>query len=345
MRTRAKQVSRWLTRSFVMIYLVAGGLLLIGCRGVQSALDPAGPQASRIGKLWWFLFAVCLAVYACVVGFLLYAVLRSRRPDAASAEADVERRMNIVVTGAVIGTAVILFVFLIVSVVTGRAVSALPNNAVTIEVVGHQWWWEVHYPDPMASQTVVTANELHVPVGQPVILKVTSYDVIHSFWIPNLQGKIDLIPSHINTVWFQADRPGVFRGQCAEFCGLQHANMAFIVVAEPPEQFHAWLDQQRRPAAEPTDPVQQQGKRVFLSSPCVLCHTIRGTGAFGQVAPDLTHLASRQRIAAGTLPNTRGHLAGWIVDSQNIKPGNRMPPMTLTPDNLEALLAYLASLN
>jgi cytochrome c oxidase subunit 2 len=191
---------------------------------------------------------------------------------------------------------------------------------------------------------VITANEIHIPVGQPVEFQLKSRDVIHSFWVPTLHGKRDLIPRHVTTMTLQADRPGVYRGQCAEFCGYQHAHMAILVVAEPLEQFAAWLEHQRRPAAEPSDARQQRGQEVFLSAPCVMCHTIRGTLAGGRVAPDLTHIAGRHTLAAGTLPNTPGHLAGWIIDPQHIKPGNRMPAHSLNADDLQALLAYLGSL-
>jgi cytochrome c oxidase subunit II len=177
-----------------------------------------------------------------------------------------------------------------------------------------------------------------------VLLRLTSHDVIHSFWVPNLQGKRDLIPGHETSLWLQADHPGVFRGQCAEFCGHQHAHMAFLVIAEPPDQFAAWLEQQRRPAVPPTDAASKRGQEVFLSGACVLCHAIQGTAALADVAPDLTHVAGRRTIAAGTLPNSRGHLAGWIVDPQQIKPGNKMPPNNLGGQDLQALLAYLGSL-
>jgi cytochrome c oxidase subunit 2 len=218
------------------------------------------------------------------------------------------------------------------------------KNAVTIEVTGQQWWWQVRYLDPDPSKIFVTANEIHIPVGQPVTIKLRSTDVIHSFWVPNLVGKKDLIPGHDAVLWLQADKPGVFRGQCAEYCGLQHAHMAFWVVAEPPTRFAAWLNQQRGEAVQPSTSSEQRGQQVFLSSPCIMCHTIQGTPAGATVGPDLTHIASRSYIAAGTLPNTRGQLAGWIVDSQAIKPGNRMPPNSLNPDDLQALLDYLQSL-
>jgi cytochrome c oxidase subunit 2 len=193
-------------------------------------------------------------------------------------------------------------------------------------------------------QNVTTANEIHVPVGRPVVFEVTSRDVIHSFWAPNLNGKKDLIPGYQRSLWFKADTPGVYRGQCAEFCGHQHAKMAFFIVAEPPAQFAAWLDAQRKPAPQPTDSVAHRGLQVFLASPCVMCHAIQGTSAGATFGPNLTHLASRRTIAAGTLPNTRGNLAGWIVDPQRIKPGANMPPNGLHPQDLQALLTYLQGL-
>jgi cytochrome c oxidase subunit 2 len=173
---------------------------------------------------------------------------------------------------------------------------------------------------------------------------LTSTDVIHSFWVPSLHGKMDLIPTHQNTIWMRADRPGAFRGQCAEFCGLQHANMGLLVVAEPPAEFEAWRRAQVAPARVPHTPDEVRGQAAFTSLPCALCHSIRGTPAGGRTGPDLTHLATRRTIAAGTLPNTRGHLAGWIVDPQGIKPGNAMPQSLLEPDDLQALVSYLGSL-
>ena len=213
-----------------------------------------------------------------------------------------------------------------------------------MRVTGHQWWWQVDYQDPIHSRRLTTANEIHVPVGRRVRLEVRSADVIHSFWAPNLHGKIDLIPGYGGATSFRADRAGVYRGRCAEYCGLQHAKMDFVIVAEPPERFAAWYEAQLRSAPAPADTLQQKGQQVFLSKGCALCHTIRGTPAGSRVGPDLTHLASRRTIAAGTLPNTRGHLAGWVSDPQKIKPGVKMPPNQLASDELHALLDYLQSL-
>jgi cytochrome c oxidase subunit 2 len=218
------------------------------------------------------------------------------------------------------------------------------SSALSIAVTGHQWWWEIEYEDGVASRRMRTANEIHLPIGRPVVIKVTSRDVIHSFWVPNLQGKRDLIPGYTTAIWLQADRPGIFRGQCAEFCGLQHAHMAFDVVAETEAEFERWLQGRRQSAREPQNAVERQGHEVFMTTRCASCHTVRGTAANGQIAPDLTHVASRSTLGAGTLPNTPEHLAAWIRDPQASKPGNQMPPNPLSSEQARALLAYLATL-
>jgi cytochrome c oxidase subunit 2 len=194
------------------------------------------------------------------------------------------------------------------------------------------------------AQWVFTANELHVPVGRPVVLKVTSRDVIHSLWIPNLQGKRDLIPGYTTAIWIEADHPGVFRGQCAEFCGVQHAHMALDVVAETQDQFDRWLAAMRAPARDTSDATARRGRDVFMSARCAACHTIRGTDAAGSIAPDLTHIAARRTLGASTLPNTAEHLADWIRNPQHAKPGNQMPPNPLSDDDLHALVTYLGTL-
>jgi cytochrome c oxidase subunit 2 len=242
-------------------------------------------------------------------------------------------------------TVVVLFVLLVASVWTGRAIASPgPTSAVIVNLTGHQWWWEAEYEDAVPSQRVRTANELHIPTGRPVVLKVTSHDVIHSFWVPNLHGKRDLIPGYTTAIWLQADRPGIYRGQCAEFCGYQHARMALFVIAEPDGDYQKWIANQRKAAVEPSSDVESRGRDVFLESTCRQCHTIRGTIAGATAGPDLTHLSSRGTIAAGTLPNRRGQLAGWILDSQSIKPGNRMPPHGIPGQDLQALVSYLESL-
>jgi cytochrome c oxidase subunit 2 len=311
----------------------------------QSMLGAAGPHAAGVESLWWLFFWITAGVYVLVMIALLVAVLRHRRPvDPRDPAAS--RRAGVVITGATGVTLVLLFVLLISSVRTGRySIQGLADPShLNIKLTGNQWWWNVEYESTIASQRVRTANEIHIPTGRPVLLKLRSSDVIHSFWVPNLAGKKDLIPGHETELWIQADRPGVYRGQCAEFCGPQHAHMALAVVAEPADKYAAWLDAQRRPAAEPQDQIAKRGRDVFLSGPCVMCHSIRGTGAGGRTAPDLTHLGSRLTLAAGTVPNTPGHLAGWITDAQGIKPGNRMPTIGIGGEDLQALLKYLQTL-
>jgi cytochrome c oxidase subunit II len=317
-----------------------------GFGGAQSALAPAGEQAARIEAHWWWLFAVATAVYVVVVAALLWAAARGRRRHREGAPVVERHRGMLLAVGASTGiTVAILLVFLVYSFLTGRAMAAMPpENALTIDLVGHQWWWEVQYIDPDPSKRVRTANEIHIPVGRPVRFRLASRDVIHSFWVPNLSGKRDLTPGHDAETWFVADTPGVYRGQCAEFCGHQHAKMALLVIAVPPDEFNEWYARSLAPSATPTDSVALRGQEVFLGGSCIMCHTIAGTPAASNLGPDLTHLASRRTIAAGSLPNTRGHLAGWIVDPQGIKPGVRMPANQLDPEDLQALLVYLESL-
>jgi len=257
-----------------------------------------------------------------------------------------EQRLTRTVAAGILATVLILFGLLIASVGTGKAISNLANkkNGMTIEVIGNQWWWYVRYLDDQADQIVVTANEIHIPTGRPVRIRGTSNDVIHSFWVPNLHGKRDLIPSRITDEWIQADQAGRYRGQCAEFCGMQHAHMALWVIAESPAEFEKWKRRQLEPAIEPSNPTTRLGRVVFEKYACVYCHSIRGTLANGQVAPDLTHFASRYTLAAGTLPNTKGNLAGWIVDPQTIKPGNHMATLNVQPEELQPLIEYLETL-
>jgi cytochrome c oxidase subunit II len=306
---------------------------------LQSVLSPSGPQAAHIERLWWLMFWVSTAVFVIVTVMVVGAIVSRRRPPAR------DEALNAGVTIAVGATVLTLFVLLVASIWTGRAVASLgAESAVTINLIGHQWWWEAEYEEAVPSYRFRTANELHIPVGRPVVLKVTSRDVIHSFWVPNLHGKRDLVPGYTTAIWIQADTPGVYRGQCAEFCGIQHARMALYVTAESNDDFERWKMNQRREAAAPSNEVQRRGRDVFLHSTCTQCHTIRGTIAGATMGPDLTHLASRGTLAAGTLPNNRGHLAGWIADAQTVKPGNHMPPNSLQAGDMNALLTYLESL-
>jgi cytochrome c oxidase subunit 2 len=311
----------------------------------ESAFDPAGIQASRIGDLWWFMFWTSSVIWVIVVGFVLFAVRRGRSSDRPLPERAGEQTMK---RGVIIATALsvtVLVVTVVYSVATGSAMASLPSdNALRIKVTGHQWWWEFEYEDSVPAHTLVTANEIHVPVGEPIQLVGTSRDVIHSLWAPNLFGKKDMIPGKATAMWFRVDRPGTYRGQCAEFCGHQHAKMAVVIIAESREKFDTWYKQQLQPAAPPSDSLSAVGQTVFMSKGCPLCHTVGGTRALGTVGPPLTHIASQKTIAAGTLANTRGNMAGWIMDPQSIKPGVRMPPNDLSGPELQAILAYLEGL-
>jgi cytochrome c oxidase subunit II len=321
-----------------LLACVGAGLLLAACSPHSpSALDPQGPAAARVARLWWLLFWISAAVFT-LVCLLVTAALARRR----GTRDELVRRGGgeaLIVLGGVVLPAVVLTAVYVVGLRDMRALTVPAHTDLTVEVTGHDWWWEVRYP----GQGIVTANEIHVPVGRPVRLVLTSGDVIHSFWVPQLTVKTDLVPGHTNTTWLQASRPGVYRGQCAEYCGLQHAKMAILVVADPPDGFARWLANERRPAAA-ADPAAARGRLVLEQNSCAACHTVRGTSARGTLGPDLTHFGSRHTIGAGTLPNTRGNLGGWIVNSQTAKPGNRMPPQPLTAEDLQALLAYLERL-
>lgn len=318
----------------------------------QSMLNAAGPPAGGIERLWWIFFWLLLAIFVAVMTMVAMAAARRHRGlEQEPLEArhvpspQTERRLTTVVTWSSVTTVVILLALIVVSIAFGRSTGgAGVKPALTVEVVGNQWWWYVRCLDDNAQRIVVTANEFHIPVGKPIQIRGSSQDVIHSFWLPNLQGKRDLFPSRITTEWIQADRPGRFRGQCAEFCGLQHAHMAFWVVAEPENEFNRWMDAQRSPAANPASDDERRGQQVFLGAACVMCHNISGTPAAGQVGPDLTHFGSRSTIAAGTLPNNTGNLGAWITDPQSVKPGNHMAVVPVKSEDLQPLIAYLESL-
>lgn len=320
-----------------------------GCASndMQSALDPGGPSAVTLESFWWFAFWTATAVYIVVIAALAFAMMHRRRRSGSvlTVDAPQEQRSTRWIVAATAATVGVLFLFLGVDLATSRSLGAMQHEpALRVRVTGTQWWWRIEYLDSLPNRTLVTANELHIPVGRVVELELETNDVIHSFWMPALGGKRDMIPGQKNRLWLQADSAGVYRGECAEFCGQQHAKMAFLVVAQDEAQFASWYNAQLASAAPPADTLRQEGLATFLGTSCALCHQVRGTPAAGQVGPDLTHVASRQTLAAGTIPNTRGHLGGWISDPQSIKPGTRMPPTPLSGPQLQALLAYLEGL-
>lgn len=336
------------TRAKAMAGMTLLALGIVACSGNPSALDPAGPGAERIAGLFWLMLGVAALIWLLTVSAAAAAFWVGRkRVDARLDEAG-ERRRGRFVGAAVAATALVLVLFIGASYRTDRELLALEREpvAVEIEVTGHQWWWEIRYRDPRPDRSFTTANEIHVPVGAVVKLSLSSTDVIHSFWLPNVGPKRDVIPGRDNALWLRVDEPGTWQGRCSEFCGYQHAKMLITLVAEPEEAFERWRAEQARPAAPPADDLARRGEQVFAASPCPMCHVVRGSPASGYSAnaPDLTHLMSRRTIAAGAAPNETGWLAGWIVDPQALKPGAHMPPMLPEPDDLQALLAYLRGL-
>jgi cytochrome c oxidase subunit 2 len=321
-----------------------------GFSGNQTSLNPVGPGAAHIEHNFALIFCITSIVYCLTMLVLVISVWRRRTtlrtmPEPQQTTKEGDRFTVRAVTGAMIVTVVLLFVILINSFMTSRKLGKMNNErALTIEVYGHQWWWEVQYPNAEPYKMVTTANEIHLPVGVPIRIHGTSRDVIHSFWAPNVQGKRDLMPGYETDVMMQIDKPGRWRGQCAEYCGLQHAHMSFYMVAESEDDFNKWLATQAQSAVPPSNAQTVRGQEVFLSRSCVMCHSIGGTTASSHVGPNLTHLASRATIAAGMLPNTAGNLAGWILNPQSLKPGSRMPPNPMPGQDLQDLLAYLETL-
>ncbi|MBX6356786.1 MAG: cytochrome c oxidase subunit II [Micromonosporaceae bacterium] len=318
---------------------VIAATVLSGCGGGSpSALDPAGPGARRVEGLWWLLFWISVGVFAVVLTGVGWALARRRRRGEVR-RGDATR--FVVVAGAILPFFVLTGVYGVglddMSALTNPPAGAEP---VTVDVTGHKWWWEVRYPATGA----VTANEIHVPAGTTVRLRLRTADVLHSFWVPQLMPKTDLIAGRINETWLRADKPGRYRGQCAEYCGLQHAHMAFMVVAQPKADFDAWLARLTGPAPAPATAAERRGLQVFEQGTCAACHTVRGTAARGTVGPDLSMVGARWSIGAGAAPNDAGHLGGWIANSQTVKPGNAMPPQPVPAADLPDLIAYLRSL-
>ncbi|HZQ83108.1 MAG TPA: cytochrome c oxidase subunit II [Gaiellaceae bacterium] len=317
--------------------------VLAGCDNEQSTLAPKSHQAKDIASLFWWMMAVSWFGIGLVVLLILIAWRKAhRRPGHDPKEGERLAFKVVIGAGIVMPIALIAALFVVSDLFVIRITEAPAKSAtrLTILVVGHQWWWEVRYP----GTSVVTANEIHLPVNTPVRLEVRTADVIHSFWVPRLNRTIDAIPGRTNAIELDADATGVFRGQCEEFCGLQHAHMVFYVYAQTPTAFAQWLSNQKRPARPPATAAARQGEKDFMSSSCSNCHAIRGTPASGDVGPDLTHLRTRATIGAGTLLNSRSDLAQWIADSQHFKPGNEMPQMRLRNSELHALVTYLEGL-
>ncbi len=304
---------------------------------MQSVLHPAGVDAAIIGKFAWVMFGGGALILAAVMALLFMALRggpRQVRPLRWIAGAGIA--FPVVVLSALLGWS---------TWHSARLTAQSSQQQLTIAVTAKMWWWEVRYRDKASGREIVTANEIHIPTGQPVYLGLSATDVIHSLWVPALGGKKDMVPGRVTGLTLHAQKSGVYRGQCAEYCGEQHARMALHVVAEPPAQFDAWLARQSAPAAPPASAVLARGRQAFLDQRCVACHTIRGVGGQSRAGPDLTHVGSRLYIAAGTLANHRDGLSGWIANPQHYKPGARMPAAAdIDADTLGALATYLEQL-
>jgi len=318
--------------------------------GFQTALGGEALESSNFLALFWVFMAVCTVMYLLVVAALLIGMWRRRTPGGEqTVESGRHHEAAPAFRTALIAWTALVLVGLagltIASFFTDRSNASVARDpGVTLKVTANQWWWDVEYTDHQASNQFRTANEIHLPVGVPAEITLESNDVIHSFWIPNLAGKQDLIPGRVTDIQILPQKTGTFRGQCAEFCGVQHANMALDVTVESKADFERWVAAQKRPAFAPMTKLQLAGYTYVTTRQCSACHNIGGTPASGQVAPDLTHFASRRSIAAGTLPMSTGNLYGWVADPQSQKPGNKMPTIGLSPDELHAIVAYLGTL-
>lgn len=314
----------------------------------MSILDPASPPADSIRHLFFFVLAITGAIFVLVQGMLIYCIVRFRAPPGGSTREPPQlygsKPIEIAWTVAPLLTVFVLFLVVVRTI--SETKEAQPD-ALVVTVVGHQWWWEYRIEDERneGRPIVHVANELHVPVGRTILLKLQSQDVVHSYWIPRLAGKTDVVPGRTNTMWFRVaeDKPGIYLGQCAEFCGAQHANMLLEVHADPPEKFWAWLDNQAKNAREV--PEVEAGRRLFLELSCRSCHAIRGTSADGTAGPDLTHLMSRRKLASGMVDNDLPQLTRWIDDPQDTKPDCLMPSFKLAPNQVRLLVDYLRTLD
>ena len=341
--------------------IVAISLLWAADPSIQnlSIFDPAASPAESIRSLSVLVLAITGFIFIVVEGILIYSIIRFRRGRRLANVAQApeppqvygSKPIEIAWTAA---PALVVFVLVLVSARTLWEVNVPPpspragDNTLFVTVIGRQWWWEYAYDHYNGRELgFTTANELHVPasaedVARPVYLTLKSADVCHSFWVPRLAGKTDLIPGRINSMWFQTDQPGLYLGQCAEYCGTQHANMLIRVVVEAPHKFESWLENERRPAVE--DASVRAGRSAFLAQSCVNCHRVRGTSANGNYAPDLTHLMSRHTLASGVIPNTPENLRRWVTDPQYIKPGCLMPAFGLSGRERDEIISYLLTL-
>ena len=337
--------------------LAAMGLMLLfaGTQALASSptniFDAAGTPARSIVNLSMLVLSVTLVIFLIVAGLMVYALVRFRRrsTDSEHEPAQIYGSNQIELSWTVIPILIVVMLFLSTTrVVFETEAAPKPAKSINVMVIGHQYWWEYRYP----GLGIVTANELHIPISDPksptpTYLEMSSADVSHSFWVPRLAGKTDLIPNRINTMWIDPEAPGLYLGQCAQYCGVQHAKMLLRVYAQTPEEFAAWVKQQQKPAGSNLsgDPLAAEGKNAFLHNACINCHTVSGTVANGRFGPDLSHLASRDTIASGPVPNNAENLKKWIAQPDAMKPGSLMPSMHLNDHDLDTITAYLRTLN
>lgn len=315
-------------------------LPLAGCSSTQSILEPASTNAREITGLFYTIFYVALAIFIVVEGLLVYFVVRYQRRAGTELPEQIHGNTPVEIAWTLAPALVLAVVFVLtIRTMTAVNITAQPASTLNVRVIGHQWWWEYQYPD----LNIVTANDLHIPVGEVVHITLESDNVIHSFWVPQLTGKTDVVPGHQNTTWLRAETAGEYHGQCAEFCGAQHAHMLFEVIAQPRADFDAWAKQQQTPPAAPSADAAR-GADVFAKGACIGCHTIQGTKGQGKVGPNLTHFGSRLTIGAGVLNNTPENLALWLKNPQAVKPENDMPNLGLSDVDIQSLVAYLESL-
>jgi cytochrome c oxidase subunit II len=340
--------------------IVAGVLMLLtGCSAVQSTFKSHGPAAESIASLSWLMTIIFIVVTLVMWALIAWGFVKRRGTLTEHAPIDSGGGQAWIAIG---GLAVPLLVLTVIFILGLRLLAAFPIHGMNgpmgvamqanmpgmkpdILITGHQWWWEVQYLEGGPDKQFTTANEIHIPANRSVNIELRSADVMHSFWVPSLHGKVDLIPGLPNYIRIEASNPGQYEGQCAEYCGAQHAHMRLLVVAQEPEKYSAWLEQQTKPAAEPQSQEAIAGKQVFEAGPCSLCHQIRGTLAGGRVAPDLTHIAGREKLAANSFPNNDAYLEAWVTHAQSLKPEALMPDLTqFTGEQLRDLVAYLRQL-
>ena len=330
------------------IFLLAGEAF---AQSPTNIFDPAATPAHSVFGLSMLVLSITLVIFLIVAGLLLYALIRYRQrtTDSDREPAQIYGSNQIELSWTVIPILIVVMLFLTTTrVILGTQAIPKPDSAMDVTVIGHQYWWEYRYP----KLGIVTANELHIPISNPTkptptYLTMSSADVSHSFWVPRLAGKTDLIPNRINTMWIDPQQPGLYLGQCAQYCGIQHAKMLLRVYAQSPEDFASWVNQQKKPALQNFigNAAAMEGQTVFMHNACINCHTVSGTAATGRFGPDLTHLASRDTIASGPILNTPENLRKWIDDPNSMKPGSLMPAMHLNDHDLNVITAYLTQLH